>query len=79
MLFEKIKEKCPGLIKELLDDLLALDAYNDNEIAFATRVRLDYIRKAIAGNVSVIDENAFLSLMKLYSFVFCKKALSTME
>ncbi|HCU04980.1 MAG: hypothetical protein A2X77_03950 [Gammaproteobacteria bacterium GWE2_42_36] len=70
-LFSKVREESPRLIEYLLHDLLSVEGYSENEIAFALGLPLHLIRQLSAGDLTIINRDIFLALFSLYARVFC--------
>lgn len=66
-----VREEHPQIVRHLLLDLLHVDGYTENEIAFALGLPLSQIRKISTGDFSYINRDTFLSIVSLYARVFC--------
>lgn len=69
--FHYIKEENPQFVRYLLNDLLEIEGYTENEIAFGLNLPLNYIRKISEGNCHQVSRNTFLAILNLYARVFC--------
>ncbi|OGT06621.1 MAG: hypothetical protein A2103_04425 [Gammaproteobacteria bacterium GWF2_41_13] len=70
-LFLKVREESPQLIEYLLHDLLNVEGYSENEIAFALGLPLHLVRQISVGDLSSVNRDIFLALFSLYARVFC--------
>ena len=61
----------PQFIQHLVQDLLQIDGYTETEIAFASGIPLDAVRKLAQGEVYYVNREIFLALFGLYARIFC--------
>ena len=61
----------PQFIQNLIQDLLQVDGYTETEIAFASGIPLDTVRKLAQGTAHYVNREIFLALFGLYARIFC--------
>jgi len=61
----------PQFIQHLIQDLLQIDGYSETEIAFASGLPLDTVRKLVRGQPHYVNREVFLALFGLYARIFC--------
>ena len=75
-LFDHVMKHYPAFIRQLVEDLLRIESYNANDIAFASNIGIDIIRDIAYGKIKALEQKEFFKLLKLYSYVFCDSTLS---
>jgi len=68
-----MKHQCPELVKAILHDLLNIEGYTEVDIAFASGVSIELVRKIRFGKDISIAQNEFLALLDFFSRLFHRK------
>ena len=69
--FKNITSLYPKLVRDLFTDLMKIDGYSENEIAFGSGTPIEIIRAIANNDYHQLQHEHLLKLLNFYTRVFC--------